>query len=77
MLRPYCDAAGHETDETGISYVDRDQLIEAVVALDARGFEVHMHAIGDRAGPTVWTPCEAARTRTAPGIPGTTSPTSR
>jgi len=62
MLRPYCDAAGHETDQTGITYVDRDQLLEAVIALDARGFQVHMHAIGDRAVRNGLDACEAART---------------
>ena len=61
MLRPYCDAAGHETEETGISYLDRDQLVEAVVALDASGFQVHMHAIGDRAVRNALDACEAAR----------------
>ena len=61
MLRPYCDAAGHETDETGITYLDRDQLVEAVVALDASGFQVHMHAIGDRAVRNALDACEAAR----------------
>ena len=61
MLRPYCDAAGHETDQAGMTYVARDQLIEAVVALDARGFQVHMHAIGDRAVRNGLDAVEAAR----------------
>ncbi len=61
MLRPYCDAAGHETDETGISYLDHDQLVEAVTALDREGFQVHMHAIGDRAVRNGLDACEAAR----------------
>ena len=61
MLRPYCDAAGHETDETGISYLDHDQLVEAVTALDQEGFQVHMHAIGDRAVRNGLDACEAAR----------------
>ena len=61
LLRPYCDAAGHETDERGISYLDRDQLVEAVTALDAEGFQVHMHAIGDRAVRNGLDACEAAR----------------
>jgi len=60
MLRPYCDAAGHETDETGISYLDRDQLVEAVTALDREGFQVHMHAIGDRAVRNGLDACQAA-----------------
>jgi predicted amidohydrolase YtcJ len=61
MLRPYCDAAGHETDVTGIDYVPRDELIEAVTALDGRGFQVHMHAIGDRAVRHGLDAVEAAR----------------
>jgi predicted amidohydrolase YtcJ len=66
MLRPYCDATGHETEETGITYLDRDQLIEAVVALDAQRFQVHMHAIGDRAVRNALDACEAARTANGP-----------
>jgi predicted amidohydrolase YtcJ len=62
MLRPYCDAAGHETDEVGIAYLEHDELGEAVTALDARGFQVHMHAIGDRAVRNALDACEAART---------------
>jgi predicted amidohydrolase YtcJ len=61
MLRPYCDAAGHETDVTGISYLDHEQLVEAVTALDREGFQVHMHAIGDRAVRDGLDACEAAR----------------
>jgi hypothetical protein len=61
MLRPYCDAAGHETDETGLTFLDRDQLVEAVAALDREGFQVHMHAIGDRAVRNGLDACEAAR----------------
>ena len=61
LLRPYCDAAGDETRETGISYVDHDELAEAVTALDAEGFQVHMHSIGDRAVRNALDACEAAR----------------
>ncbi len=61
LLRPYCDAAGHETDESGISYVGRVELAEAVTALDAWGFQVHMHAIGDRAVRNALDACETAR----------------
>jgi predicted amidohydrolase YtcJ len=61
LLRPYCDAAGHGTDETGITYVERDELAAAVTALDAEGFQVHMHAIGDRAVRGALDACEAAR----------------
>ena len=49
LIKPYCDAHGHETDNTGYSYLDHDELAAAVTALDAVGFQVHMHALGDRA----------------------------
>ena len=62
LLRPYCDAAGRETDVSGFDYVAREQLLEAVTALDARGFQVHMHTIGDRAVRHGLDACEAART---------------
>ena len=61
LLRPYCDPAGHETDQRGIAYVDHDELAEAVTALDRQGFQVHMHAIGDRAVRNSLDACEAAR----------------
>ena len=49
MLEPYCDGHGHYTDNSGISFVDPAVLAEAVPILDAEGFQVHFHAIGDRA----------------------------
>jgi predicted amidohydrolase YtcJ len=49
MLEPYCDGHGHFTDNSGISFVDPAVLNEAVPQLDALGFQVHFHAIGDRA----------------------------
>jgi predicted amidohydrolase YtcJ len=49
MLQPYCDGHGGHTDNSGISFVEPELLREAVTALDADGFQVHFHAIGDRA----------------------------
>ncbi|MGL4257868.1 MAG: amidohydrolase [Microbacterium sp.] len=49
MLEPYCDGHGHFTDNSGISFVAPEILDEAVPLLDAAGFQVHFHAIGDRA----------------------------
>lgn len=49
MLEPYCDGHGHFTDNSGISFVSPEILNEAVPLLDAAGFQVHFHAIGDRA----------------------------
>jgi predicted amidohydrolase YtcJ len=48
MLDPYLDRCGHATDNRGHSFVDAATLREAVQALDAAGFQVHVHAIGDR-----------------------------
>ena len=48
MLAPYLDRCGHPTGNAGHSFVDPAGLREAVAALDAAGFQVHVHAIGDR-----------------------------
>ncbi len=48
MLEPYLDRCGHATDNRGHSFVEAAALQEAVRALDAAGFQVHVHAIGDR-----------------------------
>jgi len=48
MSAPYLDRCGHPTDNTGHSFVEAGALREAVAALDAAGFQVHVHAIGDR-----------------------------
>ncbi|MGH8869247.1 MAG: amidohydrolase [Actinomycetes bacterium] len=49
MREPYLDACGCRTGNTGLSFLDPDVLRDAVVRLDAAGFQVHVHAIGDRA----------------------------
>lgn len=49
MIEPYCDGHGHPTENHGISFVPPDVLGEAVAQLDAAGFQVHFHAIGDAA----------------------------
>jgi len=48
MLSPYLDGHGHATDHAGHSFVEAEELKEVVVALAAEGFQVHVHAIGDR-----------------------------
>lgn len=45
---PYLDRCGHPTDNRGHSFVDGQALRRYVAALDAEGFQVHVHAIGDR-----------------------------
>ncbi len=49
MLEPYLDSCGCQTSGRGLSHVDPAELIANVAALDALGFQVHFHAIGDRA----------------------------
>lgn len=48
MTTPYLDRCGHPTGNSGHSFVDPAALREGVAALDAAGFQVHVHAIGDR-----------------------------
>ena len=60
MLEPYEGAFG-ERHGRGIQFVDAEALTEAVVALDARGFQVHQHALGDRAFRSALDAIEAAR----------------
>jgi predicted amidohydrolase YtcJ len=61
LLEPYCDGCGGHTDNHGLSFVDRDELAAAVTELDAVGFQVHMHAIGDRAVRNALDAVEAAQ----------------
>jgi predicted amidohydrolase YtcJ len=49
MLAPYLDAQGAPTANSGISMVPAAELAAAVILLDREGFDVHVHAIGDRA----------------------------
>jgi hypothetical protein len=67
MLAPYLDAHGHETAGTGASYFDPQELKAAVTASDAHGFQVHFHAIGDRAVRETLDAVEAARAANGPG----------
>jgi predicted amidohydrolase YtcJ len=61
MTSPYLDACGCQTANAGLSFVDPAVLREAVVALDAEGFQVHFHVIGDRAAREALDSIEAAR----------------
>jgi predicted amidohydrolase YtcJ len=60
-LSPYLDVDGHTTDNAGISFVEPDLLNEAVTRLDALGFQVHFHALADRAVREALDAIEAAR----------------
>ncbi len=61
MIDPYLDGCGCQTGNTGLSYVDPADLAEQVTRLDAAGFGVHVHAIGDRAVREALDAFEAAR----------------
>ena len=66
MLAPYLDGHGHPTGSTGTSFFDADELKAAVTAIDAAGFGVHVHAIGDRAVREALDAVAAARAANGP-----------
>ncbi|MFJ3958034.1 amidohydrolase [Arthrobacter sp. NPDC090010] len=49
MHHPYRDHHGHHTDNRGIEFFDTEDLKGFVTELDGHGFQVHFHALGDRA----------------------------
>ena len=61
MLEPYLDPTGCHEHGSGLSYVDPAALRDYVAQLDALGFQVHLHAIGDRAVREALDAIEAAR----------------
>jgi hypothetical protein len=62
MLEPYLDADGCATEHTGLDFIDPAELPRFVAALDREGFQVHFHALGDRAVRNALDAIEAART---------------
>ncbi|MGL3807114.1 amidohydrolase [Paeniglutamicibacter sp. R2-26] len=71
MLEPYlrsCDCAPDAPENTGLSYLDSEVLSAVAVALDAAGFDLHLHVIGDAAARMALDALEAART--ANGVTG-------
>jgi len=61
MLEPYLDGHGCATDQTGLDFIDPDELPRFVTALDREGFQVHFHALGDRAVRNALDAIQAAR----------------
>jgi predicted amidohydrolase YtcJ len=49
MLAPYLDGDGRPGGDLGIAMLGPEELARVVTALDGEGFDVHVHAIGDRA----------------------------
>ncbi|MGH2629421.1 MAG: amidohydrolase, partial [Actinomycetota bacterium] len=66
VLEPYLDADGHPTGNSGISFVDPDALKSYVTELDRLGFQVHFHALAERAVREALDAIEAARIANGP-----------
>jgi predicted amidohydrolase YtcJ len=49
MGAPYLDGHGHGTEHSGSLFIEPDELTEAAARLADLGFQMHFHAIGDRA----------------------------
>lgn len=67
LLEPYCRGCGGIQPDSGMMHVDERMLKAAVTALDASGFQVHMHAIGDRAVRASLDAVEVAQVRNGAG----------
>ncbi|MEU5066035.1 amidohydrolase [Streptomyces virginiae] len=61
LLEPYLDRCGCATANSGLSFIDPALLTEAVARLDRSGFQLHFHALGDRAVREVLDALAAAR----------------
>jgi predicted amidohydrolase YtcJ len=61
VLEPYLGLDGMPTSNRGMSFVDPELLKASVTGLDAEGFQVHFHAIGERAVREALDALEAAR----------------
>jgi len=71
MLEPYLDGDGCATGHAGLDFIDPEQLPGYVTALDREGFQVHFHALGDRAVRNALDAVAAARSaRSASGASG-------
>lgn len=59
MSRAYLGEAGHGGTHHGFLFIEPDELNDALKRLDTDGFQVHFHAIGDRAITTTLDSIEA------------------
>ena len=66
MIEPYRDKCGRATDNKGISFISAEDLATYVTALDKEGFQVHFHALGDRAVRDALDAVAAARAANGP-----------
>jgi predicted amidohydrolase YtcJ len=49
VTEPYLGDIHCRCGDRGLAFLDKQQLYDAVAAVDAAGFQAHFHAIGDRA----------------------------
>lgn len=63
---PYLDGHGHPTSNRGISFFPPADLAAYVTAIDAAGFAIHFHALGDRAVTEALDAVAAARAADGP-----------
>ena len=61
LLEPYLDGDGRPTSDRGPTYFPQELTDRTVAALDGAGWQVHMHAIGDRAVRSALDAIEFAR----------------
>jgi predicted amidohydrolase YtcJ len=61
MLTPYLGSGAPASHSEGLSYLEPELLRRVVTRLDGLGFQVHVHAIGDRAVRDALDAFEAAR----------------
>jgi predicted amidohydrolase YtcJ len=66
MLSPYLDGHGHSTSNLGLDFIDPALLPSYVTGLDAAGFQVHIHALGDRGVRNALDAFEAAAVANGP-----------
>jgi predicted amidohydrolase YtcJ len=66
VLEPYLAADGRPTGNRGKSFVEPQALERAVTLLDGEGFQVHFHAIGERAVREALDACQSARAANGP-----------
>lgn len=63
MTEPWLDREGQPTDNSGLDFIDPEELREIVATVDSHGFQCHFHAIGDRAVRNALDAVEEARSR--------------
>jgi hypothetical protein len=66
LLEPYLEPDGSPTENHGRSFVEPEELKAVVSRLDAEGFQVHVHAIGERGVREALDAFEVARATNGP-----------